>query len=365
LLTRRKLLRWGVMAPVLPAMIRRGEASSVSWEPQCSSRARRLVESTLVVDMLAPLTLDWPKAERWLADPGLFGEQDWLTLRRSGVRLYHLSVSLQEPDPHLATRVWLKDWERFFAAHPAKFLMVRHAGDLKTLVRSPDRVGVLMGMQDSTHFRSPSDVALFAYTSSQRISQLTYNPPNSMGCGCAAPEDTGVTSLGQDVLSAMQECRMIVDVSHCGPRTTLETIEASSRPVLVTHSNAQALVPQQARCKSDEAIRRLAKAGGVFGVTGIRCFVSPKPAAATLERMLDHVDHVVRIAGVEAVGIGSDVDGSPSQTNAVAHMASPGRIYSFTDALIRRRYSDAQIRLILGGNFRRVLAQLLPPAPQA
>ena len=94
---------------------------------------------------------------------------------------------------------------------------------------------------------------------------------------------------------------MAVDISHCGDRTTLDVIEASAKPVLVTHSNCRALVPRSARCKTDEAIRKLAAKGGVMGITMERLFVGTG-STVTIENVLGHIDHVVKLVGVEHVG---------------------------------------------------------------
>ena len=104
----------------------------------------------------------------------------------------------------------------------------------------------------------------------------------------------------------MNQLGMAVDVSHCGDRTTRDAIDASASPVLVTHSNCRSLAPGIARCKTDEAILKMAAKGGVMGITMIRSFVG-KGAAITVENMLDHVDHVARIGGLEHVGLGTDV----------------------------------------------------------
>jgi membrane dipeptidase len=162
----------------------------------------------------------------------------------------------------------------------------------------------------------------------------------------------------------MNALGMAVDVSHCGDRTTLDAVAASRKPVLVTHSNCRALVPGSARCKTDEEIRKVAAAGGVIGVTMVRYFVSSS-GPATIENVLDHVDHVAKLAGVEHVGIGSDVDlvgrdsrGRASRKNDLDGVAYERKIYDLTEGLVRRNYSDRDIQLVLGGNFQRVLADI-------
>jgi membrane dipeptidase len=161
----------------------------------------------------------------------------------------------------------------------------------------------------------------------------------------------------------MNQVGMAVDISHCGDRTTLDAIDASQKPVLITHSNCRSLVPGSARCKTDEAIERMAAKGGVMGITMIRSFVRSS-GRVTIENVLDHVDHVVKLAGVEHAGIGSDVDlnGRESllQTRKIDldGIDYSRKIYDLTEGLVSRNYSDRNIELILGGNFERALREI-------
>jgi membrane dipeptidase len=176
----------------------------------------------------------------------------------------------------------------------------------------------------------------------------------------------------------MNKLGMAVDLSHCGDRTTLDGCELSKKPVLITHSNCRALNPHP-RCKTDEAIRKMAASGGVMGITGVRMFVSGSEPT-TIANVLDHYDHVAKLVGVEHLGVGSDIglDGYDALPPAVrdklhaSYKASygfrgkddiegldhPKRTFDLTEGLIRRGYSDAHIEQILGGNFKRVLAEI-------
>jgi membrane dipeptidase len=130
------------------------------------------------------------------------------------------------------------------------------------------------------------------------------------------------------------------------------------------------------RLKTDEAIRKLAAKGGVMGITGVRNFVRASEPT-TVEHMVDHIDHVAKLVGIEHVGIGSDADlegyddmPEGERKLLLAHYKSsyafrekldtdgfdhPRKIYDLTDALVRRGYSDQNIQAVLGGNFRRLL----------
>jgi membrane dipeptidase len=252
--------------------------------------------------------------------------------------------------------------------------------DAASLERLNDsgKIGIIVGIQNSDHFLRLDDVNTF-YSLGQRISQLTYNARNRIGSGATERRDGGLSNFGVAVVRRMNDVGMAVDVSHCGDQTTLDAFEASRRPVLITHSNCRALVPGHPRCKTDEAIRAMARSGGVMGITGVRMFVKVDEPT-TIEHMLDHYDHVRDLVGVEHLGVGSDMDlfgydALPEATLQrlrasyddsyafreridIEGVDHPQRMYDLTEGLIRRRYSDAEIGAVLGGNFKRVLSQL-------
>ncbi|HET9766723.1 MAG TPA: membrane dipeptidase, partial [Thermoanaerobaculia bacterium] len=157
---------------------------------------------------------------------------------------------------------------------------------------------------------------------------------------------------------------MAVDVSHCGERTTLDAFAASSKPVLITHSNCRALVGHP-RCKSDTVLRAMAVSGGVMGITAVRAFVS-QPAEPSLDNLLDHFDHVARVAGPEHVGLGSDVDvdardprsGRVRPAYAIRGMNPARRTFEVVEGLLRRGWTVKDVEGVLGGNFRRALAAI-------
>ena len=189
------------------------------------------------------------------------------------------------------------------------------------------------------------DVDAF-YKLGQRVSQLTYRD-NRLGGGSTDPAERGLTAYGERVLARMNRLGMAVDISHCGDRTTLDVIEASAKPVLVTHSNCRALMPRSARCKTDDAIRKLAAKGGVMGVTMERLFVGTG-SRVTIENVLGYIDHIAKLVGVEHVGLGSDVDLdgrdgalAPKKKNDLDGLQYSRKIFELTEGLIRRKYSQA------------------------
>ena len=323
-----------------------------------SSRVIDLVGSSVVIDMLGLLTMDWPKLERWHSDPEAFGEADFRQVRRSGIDVLHPAVDLNTSNPREDTLQWLGRWTQFINNHSHRFQAIQKCEDLAAAKRN-GKIGILLGMQNSEHFESVEDVALF-HKQGQRLSQLTYNSSNRLGSGCTDRRNGGLTPFGEQVVRAMNQSQMIIDVSHASERTTFDAIDVSARPLLITHSNCRALV-QHPRCKSDAVIRAMSKKGGVMGITGVRTFLSQR-GRATIDDALDHFVHVARLVGVEHLGIGSDagVDNTePAPHLRVDGLHLPRRIFDLTDGLLRRGFPERAIRGILGGNFQRALQTIM------
>jgi membrane dipeptidase len=314
-----------------------------------------LVRGSTVVDMLSLLTLDYKKLITWQLEPEAFRDADFERLRNAGVTILHPAVGFVEGDVYTSSVRDLTRWNFFLAGHSQQFLRIDRPSDI-ALAKASGKIGIVLGLQNSQHFRTLEDVDAF-YSMGQRISQLTYFN-NRLGGGSTDPK-CGLSPFGAAIVERMNSLGMAVDVSHCSDRTTLDAMDASRKPVLVTHSNCRALVPSNTRCKTDEAIRKLAAGGGVIGVTMVRPFVRSS-GAATIEDVLNHMDHVVSIAGIDHVGLGTDVDldgreGGVPRTSDLDGVRYTEKIFALTQGLLRRKYSRTDIQLILGGNFSRAL----------
>jgi membrane dipeptidase len=337
-----------------------------------SRRAMDLVRSSLVIDMLEVLRID--DRPQFLGAP--MTAQDEADFRACGITGFHHSNGIGGPNAREETLTWLALSQGYIGRASHLFTLVDKATDLDR-AKKDGKIAVILGLQNSEHFRTVADVKLF-HQIGQRCSQLTYNTQNLLGSGSTERVDGGVTDFGAEIVKAMNDIGMLVDVSHCGDRTTLDAIALSAKPIAITHSNCRALVTHP-RLKTDEAIKAMAAKGGVMGITGVRMFVSAKEPTA-VPQIADHIDHVVKLVGIEHVGIGSDADlngyeDMPSdlyREMKAAYKASyafrekidtdgydhPRKIYDLTEELIRRNYSDANIAAVLGGNFRRLLGEI-------
>lgn len=386
-LSRRSALRRGATLAAVPFLAphvlkgRYALFAQAGDDQEFSARAVRLVEEATVIDMLCPLSVVSDRSDGWLTDPSSFTADEFEIYRGSGIDVFHDTTgggALGGRDDHERALVWAAAWNGLVAAHPDWFFRITKADDLAA-VNGAGKIGILLGLQNSTHFRTADDVDRF-HALGQRVSQLTYNSQNRIGTGCMDRTDGGISDFGVEVVERMNRVGMAVDVSHCGDRTTMDAFEISTQPVLITHSNARALNPGYPRNKTDEAIRRMASTGGVMGMTAVRSFVRGEEPT-TIEHLLDHYDHVADLVGVEHVGIGSDtgIRGGYDAYEGEAwsriggryreqyrfrdkidmdEMPTQKRTYLLAEGLIRRGYGDDDIRLMLGGNFRRVLAEI-------
>ncbi len=342
-----------------------------------SARAIALVQRSTVIDMLSLFTLDFPQQDRWVADPESMPAEHFQKLKESGINIFHPAVGLGGVNAYESALQFFAGWNAFIAGNDERLMRIDSPADFAR-VKTSGKIGVLLGLQNAQHFRRLDDVNAFRNLG-QRVAQLTYNSRNLIGNGATERRDEGLSDFGVAIIERMNQVGMAVDVSHCGDRTTLDAFDVSKQPVLITHSNCRALVPGHPRNKSDEAIRAMQKSDGVMGITAVRMFVRDREPT-TVEHVLDHFDHVAKLIGPEHLGVGSDIDldgydDMPAEANRrlragykgsygfrdkidVEGLDHPQRMFDLAEGLIRRKYTDAQIEGILGGNFRRVLSQI-------
>ena len=334
-----------------------------------SKRVVELVQRAVVVDMLAPIKIDF--GPEYYAKA--LSETEAADFRASGITAIHHAIGIGGPTAKEQALTFFAIWGNFAARNSHVFTGVDKFADILRAKRN-GKVAVIMGLQNADHFLRPADVKSF-YEMGQRCAQLTYNSQNRIGSGSTERVDGGVTDFGISIIEAMNAVGMLVDVSHSGDRTTLDAIEISKKPISITHSNCRALIDHP-RVKTDEAIKAMAAKGGVMGITGVRNFVS-KTDPTTIKQYVDHIDHVVKLVGIDHVGIGTDSDlygyddTSPEMNKMLrgAYKDSyafrekididgfdhPLKMYNLTEELLRRGYSDSNILAVLGGNFQRLL----------
>ena len=182
---------------------------------------------------------------------------------------------------------------------------------------------------------------------------LCHNGDNDI-CDSARGCNThnGVSPFGEKVIHEMNRLGLMVDLSHAGEKTFYDALDISQTPIVCSHSSCRALCDHP-RNLTDDQMRRLAAAGGVMQVTLYNGFLV-KDGDATVLDAIAHLEHAIKVMGIDHVGLGTDFDGD----GGIRGLADSSELLQFTRQLLARRYSEQDIGRIWGGNFLRVMEQV-------
>ena len=184
-----------------------------------------------------------------------------------------------------------------------------------------------------------------------RLLTLTWNQRNQIADGVAESRTgSGLTELGLKVIDEMNKLGMLIDVSHLSEACFWEVIKRSESPIVASHSNCFSLCPHLRNLK-DEQIKAIAEKGVIIGVNFVPDFLTNQKRASTISDVVDHIDYLVKIVGVDYIGLGSDFDGTK-----VLPLGLEGvdKVPNITEELLNRRYKTEEIKKILGENWLKV-----------
>jgi len=216
------------------------------------------------------------------------------------------------------------------------------------------RVAALLSIEGAEPLMGDLGVLRIFYKLGVRMMSLTWNWRTPFADGLSAKRaDSKLTDLGVEALREMERLGIVYDVSHLTDSCFWDISELKGGPFIASHSNCRAVCDHQ-RNLTDEMIRTLADHGGVMGMNFAPAFVDKEKA--TVERLVDHIDHIVDLVGVDHVGLGSDFDGISSTPEGLEDVS---KMPNITRELVKRGYSDGDIEKILGGNHIRVFKEIL------
>ncbi|QOG21075.1 membrane dipeptidase [Bradyrhizobium sp. SEMIA] len=259
-------------------------------------------------------------------------------------------------------------------------ILVRTAVDIRK-AKALDKTGIIMHFQGPAPIEDSLDLVDAFKALGVGVMQLAYNVRNRLGDGCEELTDSGLSRFGLQVVERMNQARMIIDCSHTGVRTTMDAIEHSSAPVIISHANARSIYPSP-RNISDELIKEIAGNGGTVGVVGFPGFVSGDKRP-TIDQFIDHIAHMCDLVGTQYISLGIDyyAGQSPYANEKTATLAyekalssgswspkaypppphyypqgieTPNTMLALTEALLRRGFRAEDIRKIYGENLLRI-----------
>jgi len=284
--------------------------------------------------------------------------------------------------------------QSLFDAHPEQIALALTASDVERIVKS-GKIAAILTIEGGHQIDNNLAVLRTYYRLGIRSMTLThFRNTDWADSSTDQPAHNGLTDFGKDVVREMNRLGMLVDVSHVSDKTFYDVLAVTSKPVIASHSSCRAIsgVP---RNMTDDMIRALAKNGGVIGINFGEGFLNPKDAEllkaavasisynepsltgtaldayaadefhrdmaaklsnATIDDAVAHIEHVVRIAGIDHVGIGSDFDGISAVPQGLEDIS---KMPALKAALRKKGYNDEQIRKVFGGNTLRLMRQIM------
>jgi membrane dipeptidase len=280
--------------------------------------------------------------------------------------------------------------------HPRDLMIATSAADIRRAKRQ-GKIAALMGIEGGHAIEDSLPTLREFYRLGVRYMTLTWNNTNNWAdAGRGEKKHHGLSEFGREVVREMNRLGMLVDVSHVSDETMSDALDVSKAPIIASHSSARALsdVPRNI---PDDLLKRIAKNGGVVQVNFYSEFVDAKTVAPQnaernkrlkaqqdainqkykndperlaeesdkleaanplpslpISKLIDHIDHIVKVAGIDHVGIGADFDGANDMPEGAKDVSM---LPNITYELLKRGYSEADIRKILGENFLRVFAE--------
>ncbi len=268
--------------------------------------------------------------------------------------------------------------DAYFAAHPALYRKATSVADIDK-ARAAGQIAVFYLFQNSTQFGHDLERVDEFYDMGVRSAQLTYNHQNWAGAGCKELGANGLTVFGRELVERMNAKGMLIDLSHANMKTMADAIEASARPVVVSHTACRALF-DNVRNTTDANLKALADKGGVVGLCQMRPFMTHARKGA-LAVYFQHIAHAVKVAGAEHVAIGSDRDHRVIEMTPeymaelkreeganfnpdewplfIDELNGPRRMEVVWDGVRKLGLKSGDAEKIMGGNLRRLYAEVV------
>jgi membrane dipeptidase len=338
-----------------------------------STHARALYRSALILDCNSG-----PPFEGHLPLP----QADLDAVRGSGIDVIKFSLGGINDD-FGKTLGDIAAVQKLIEVHPAYFTQVRLAADCAR-AKSEGKLGIIFSFESTDMLQGKLESLELFRNLGVRVMQMSYNRKSPFAAGVMEPDGGGLTPLGRQAVREMNRLGIAVDVSHANEATTTDVLALSSKPPLMTHAGCAAIHPHP-RNKSDAQLRALADRGGVVGIFDLP-YLAASPHQPTVEDYMAHLEHALRIAGEDHVGVGSDVGILPLDTSEkgmaeiakniearraaglsapeedrppyVVGLNTPRRIEVIADQLLRRGYPPAVVEKVVGANFARVFADI-------
>jgi membrane dipeptidase len=248
-------------------------------------------------------------------------------------------------------------------------LMICLTGEDMDRAKKSNKIGFLLSLEGAEPIGTDLSLLRVFYELGVRNLGLVWSRRNAVGDGSffhptKEGRKGGISSFGVKVIEEAENLGITIDVSHLNDEGFWDVFEISTRPIIASHSNARALCGTM-RNLTDEQLKEIAASDGVIGINAASMLVGDKDENSTLEQLLNHLDHIVKVAGIEHVGLGLDLCEDFMKYVSLDDLESfPRRPFDVVsghesipllfDGLIKRGYSESELQAIMGRNFQRI-----------
>ncbi len=301
---------------------------------------------------------------------------EWLDQMAKSSRFTFLSLNIGDAKIPLDTQIRMAAHFRGWVEnHSDRFLMAKTTDDVRR-AQGEEKTAIAFDVEGAHSLDGQISLVPLLYDIGVRWMLIAYNEGNWAGGGCHDEPDLGLTGAGRELIAEMDRVGIVKCCSHTGYRTAREVLDASSRPVIFSHSNAKAL-HDHPRNIPDDLIIACAAGGGVVGITGLSIFLSEEKDL--VEPFVRHIDHMVNLVGPSHVGVSLDYVYNQDEMNQLLttqtdtwpagygygpgiRFVAPEQVTDIVDRLLQLGYAESDIALILGGNFLRIADEVWQPA---
>ncbi|MES2418566.1 MAG: dipeptidase [Bacteroidota bacterium] len=357
-----------------------------------------LHEKAIVVDTHGDILFNQIKSGIDIGQLQATGNFDLQRAKQGGLDVQVFSIWCDETGGYALANREIDSLYSLIKRYPDKIKLVRNAAEIRQAVKE-QKLAAMIGVEGGHMIENNLDYLNKLAERGMAYLTLTWNNSTSWASSAAEetsgkikPENAGLNDFGKKVVARLNELGVLVDLSHVGERTFFDAIKASTKPILVSHSCVYSINPVPRNLK-DEQIKAVGKNGGVISLNfysgfldsaynakqkvffakyepelkalsqkygrsnAIDTLIAAHPADADATRppvslLIDHIDYIVKLIGVDHVGLGADFDGAESFPQGINSVADYPKI---TAALVARGYRANDIEKILGGNFLRLL----------
>jgi membrane dipeptidase len=328
-----------------------------------------------IVDLHFDLLIDlYEKRDR----PGVLVSHFLPEFEAGGIGVLGVAIYIEDRYmPEMRLRVALDQVARLYAEadQTERFAICKTFAEIQQ-ARAANKIALLITMEGVEPLGEDLNLLRVFYELGVRSVGLTHARRNAAGSGgifkpSGSPRD-GLTNFGCDVVRECERLGIVIDLAHINPKGFEDIVDLTSKPLIVSHTNARKFYDIE-RNISDEQIKIIGERGGAVGVNAI--LVSPDPQTSTIDRYVDHIEHVIALIGIDGVGIGFDfceylfqqlpenvrneLAAKLTTPHFIPDLTNHSHARNLTRELIERGFSDEQIEKILRGNWLRIFKEVL------